>query len=350
MSGTSLDGIDAALIQTDGHQILDIGPGLTIPYGEDFRNQLRKALGKNHKNLELEQQLTRLHGEAVQKLCTKFHATVDLIGFHGQTIYHAPPVTLQWGDGDMLADMLGVPVVYDFRSQDCAHGGQGAPLVPIYHQALCESMPKPIVVLNIGGVANVTYIDEDQLIGFDTGPGNALIDDFMKFHFDQPYDLNGKIASLGKPNIDVLTQWLSDPYFSAPYPKSLDRDHFKTLTEGTRGIDGLATLTAFTAFSIFHSLQAIPGFVQNPPQHIIVSGGGRKNRTVLHWLKFFLRKSHVVTCDELEQELWNGDFMEARAFGFLAVRSLRGLPLSYPLTTGVCEPIIGGRLAGRFRG
>lgn len=348
MSGTSLDGIDAALIKTNGITIEERGPGLTVPYEDDFRAHLKSALGKNVRDLQLEAEVTRRHGAVVMDLLKDFAPTVDVIGFHGQTVYHAPPVTLQLGNGEQLAHLTGIPVVYDFRTHDCNQGGQGAPLVPVYHQALCAGMEGPVVVLNLGGVANITYINGDELIGFDTGPGNALIDDFMMTHLDQPYDVGGKIASLGKPKIELLNQWLADPYFQAPYPKSLDRDHFKRLVEGVKGIDGLSTLTAFTAFAVFHALQQIPNFTQTPPKKVIVCGGGRRNDTVLHWLRFLLRKSEVVVCDDLGDGglSWDGDLLEAQAFAFLAVRSLRGYPLSYPLTTGVCEPMVGGRQAG----
>ncbi len=355
MSGTSLDGIDAALIRTDGEQILEVGPGITVPYDEAFRGQLKSHLGKNHRDTDLEDELTHRHASVVTDLVKDFSPTVDVIGFHGQTIFHAPPITMQLGNGELLSQLTRIPVVYDFRTHDCQNGGQGAPLVPIYHRALCAHMDSPVVVLNLGGVANITYMNGDQLIGFDTGPGNALIDDFMMTHLDQPYDLDGKIASLGKPQIDLLTQWLADSYFQVPYPKSLDRDHFKELVQSVTGINGLTTLTAFTAFSIFHSLQQIPGFTKNPPKRIIVCGGGRRNKTILHWLRFLLRQSKVIVCDELEDvEIggctlgWDGDLLEAQAFGFLAVRSLRNLPLSFPLTTGVKKALTGGRLAEGF--
>lgn len=348
MSGTALDGIDAALIRTDGQTVFEIGPGLTVPYDDDFRGRLKSALGKNRWEAQLEEELTCRHGTVVMDLINDFAPTVDVIGFHGQTVFHAPPVTLQLGDGNLLAQQTGIPVVYDFRTRDCEQGGQGAPLVPIYHQALCKGMVGPVVVLNLGGVGNITYIKGDDLIGFDTGPGNALIDDFMMKHLDQPYDFEGKIASLGKPNIALLNKWLSDPYFKKPYPKSLDRDHFKKLVKGVKGIDGLATLTAFTAFSVFHSLQQLPDFVQNPPKKVIICGGGRRNKTILHWLRFLLRQSEVVICDDLTESgaSWDGDLLEAQAFGFLAVRSIRGLPLSFPMTTGVREPMNGGRIVG----
>lgn len=353
MSGTSMDGIDAAIIKTDGVQVCEIGPGLIVPYDEAYRLQLKKHLGKNLRNTELEREIARRHAKVVKKVLNKTGHPVSLIGFHGQTVYHVPPETLQLGDGKLLAEITGIPVVSDFRTQDCFAGGQGAPLVPIYHQALCQSwlqkikdtddiltIKEPIVVLNIGGVSNLTYMKGDDLIGFDTGPGNALIDDFMMRELEQPYDLGGKIASLGKPHMELLQKWLSDPYFTKPYPKSLDRDHFQYCLKEARGryggIDGLATLTAFTAFSVFHSLQQLPQM----PKELIVCGGGRKNLTILHWLKFLLKECPVINCDELG---WDGDLLEAQAFAFLAVRSLRGLPLSFPGTTGVKEPCLGGQ-------
>lgn len=349
MSGTSLDGIDGALIKTDGIHIHEIGPGFTIPYDKKFRKQLKEQLGNSIGSPELEEEITRRHADFVTKFRKKTKNTnIDLIGFHGQTIYHAPPKTRQLGDGKLLANLTNTSVVYDFRTQDCHQGGQGAPLVPLYHQALCRqaniSIQYPAVIINIGGVANLTYVDgspDADLIALDTGPGNALIDDFMMREMQQAYDLGGKIASFGKPKIDLLQEWLKDPYFQREFPKSLDRNYFNYLLNEIRGknggIDGLATLTAFTAFSIFNALQQLPQM----PNQIIVCGGGRKNLTILHWLKFLCRKQQVIVCDELG---WDGDLLEAQAFGFLAVRSLYGLPLSYPTTTGVSSPCLGGIL------
>lgn len=344
MSGTSLDGIDAAIIQTDGVTIKEWGPSLTIPYPSDFQKRLQRVLGTQNHIPALEQELTEHHVTAVNNLLEEWKGPIDLIGFHGQTIYHAPPLTIQWGDGDLLAQKTGIPVISDFRSNDCQNGGQGAPLVPLYHQSLCHDMEEPVVILNLGGVGNITYIHEETLIGFDTGPGNALIDDFMKENLDQPYDLDGKIASLGKPDIHLLNQWLLDPYFSKPYPKSLDRDHFKKVTKGVSGLNGLATLTAFTAFCVFHSLQLLPGFKETPPKSLIVCGGGRRNKTIFRWLTFLLPKTTVILSDDLGEK-WNGDFIEAQAFAFLAVRSLHHLPLSLPSTTGVKTPLSGGKLS-----
>lgn len=347
MSGTSLDGIDGALIRTDGVHIHELKTGMTIPYDSDFRERLKKCLNTREKDFALEEELTRRHAELVLSLAKDCPESIQLLGFHGQTIFHAPPETCQWGDGQLLARLTHIPVVYDFRTQDCRQGGQGAPLVPVFHQALClqaaEKLSFPVAVVNIGGVANLTYIEdrnpETPPIAFDTGPGNALLDDFMMRELEQPYDLGGKIASFGKPHLDLLQEWLQDPYFHQSYPKSLDRNHFQRLLQEARGkfggIDGLATLTAFTAFSIFHGLQSLPQM----PNHVIICGGGRKNQTILHWLKFLLRDRQVVGSDDLG---WDGDFMEAYAFGFLAVRSLYGLPLSFPTTTGVSKPCLGG--------
>lgn len=347
MSGTSLDGVDAAILHTDGHQILEFGPALSLPYPDSFRKILKKHLGKKLYPKTLESDLTRYHADAVKSLLSQWDRPIDVIGFHGQTLYHAPPVTIQMGDGLLLQDLTNIPVIYDFRTADCQQGGQGAPLVPVYHQALCHDHPHPLAVLNLGGVGNVTYLDGESVIGFDTGPGNALIDDFMQKNLDQPYDLGGKIASLGKPQMDLLSQWLSDPYFKKKYPKSLDRDHFKGVLKGAKGLHGLATLTAFTAFSVFHSLQLIPGFSQNPPKMLIVCGGGRHNQTILHWLRFLLKSTTVVCSDDFG-EGWNGDFIEAQAFGFLAVRHLKGLSTSFPSTTGVLVPVVGGRMAKKL--
>lgn len=347
MSGTSLDGIDAALIRTDGIRIQELKAGITLPYEEEFRLRMKERLNNPEKDLMLEEELTRRHAEVVLSFLKDHHEPIDILGFHGQTIFHAPPHTYQWGDGQLLANLAQLPVVYDFRTQDCQQGGQGAPLVPVFHQALClqsaDTLMFPVVVVNIGGVANLTYIEdadpETPPIAFDTGPGNALIDDFMMRELEQAYDLGGKIASFGKPHLDLLHEWLQDPYFQQAYPKSLDRNHFQRCLVEARGkhggIDGLATLTAFTAFSIFHGIQQLPQM----PNQVIVCGGGRKNQTILHWLRFLLRGKQIIISDDLG---WNGDLMEAYAFGFLAVRSLYKLPLSFPTTTGVQKPCLGG--------
>ena len=344
MSGTSLDGVDAALLRTDGEYFIEREAFLTVPYEEKLRAQIRGCFGATAEHArDAERALTIAHAEAVHKLLKKQGVQakdIDLIGFHGQTISHAPEkgYTCQIGDGALLASMTGIKVVNDFRTADVKAGGQGAPLVPIYHQALGSKLEKPVVFLNIGGVANVTYVGKDgELIAFDTGPGNALIDDWMLQKTGQKFDDAGKTARSGKINEAVLNKLLSHPFFSAPVPKSLDRNAFVSRAwESLSLADGAATLAEFTARSILLAEKHFPA----QPQQWIVAGGGRHNRFLMQRLE----SQASVPVRDIEELGLDGDAIEAEAFGYLAVRSVKGLPLSFPSTTGAPEPMTGGRL------
>ncbi len=348
MSGTSLDGVDAAWLDTDGVRIGAFGPAVTVPYDRAFRRELRALLDlapglppADPRVLAAEARLTDYHVQAVEQL----DVAADLIGFHGQTILHQPQNRRTWqiGDGGALSRRLGIPVVYDFRSADVAAGGQGAPLVPVYHAALAADLPKPLAVLNIGGVANVTWVGEDgALLSFDTGPGNGPLDDWVSRHTGQAFDRDGALALSGAVDAAVLGRLMADPYFVRPGPKSLDRLDFNR-TLGASGLsalppaDGAATLTAFTVASI-----AAAAFPESP-RSWLVCGGGRLNPALMAGLARALN----VPVVPVETVGWNGDALEAQCFGFLAARSLRGLPLSFPSTTGVPEATAGGRLADR---
>ncbi|MBI3440632.1 MAG: anhydro-N-acetylmuramic acid kinase [Proteobacteria bacterium] len=344
MSGTSLDGVDGALLRTDGESHIEREAFLSIPYDDKLRDEIRTCFGLTAKQVqETERALTVAHAEAVHHLL-EHHGiqsnAVDLIGFHGQTISHTPEKrrTCQLGDGALLASMTGIKVVNDFRTADVAAGGQGAPLVPIYHQALANKLDKPVVFLNIGGVANVTYIGKNgDLMAFDTGPGNALIDDWMLLKTGQKFDAEGKTALTGKVEELVLKKLLSHPFFSAPVPKSLDRNAFVSQAwEGFSVADGAATLGAFTVQSILKAGQYFP----EPPKQWIVAGGGRHNAFLMKQLQRHLNVP-VLPIEELGM---NGDAIEAEAFAYLAVRSVRGLPISFPTTTGAPRPMTGGKL------
>ena len=347
MSGTSMDGIDVALIETDGHSIFKSGPYLTIPYAAEFRNSLQDLVSGDHSRSELiEKQLTLKHADAVEKLLNQASITntqVDLIGFHGHTINHKPETGSTWqiGDGKLLAGKTGIDVVNDFRSTDVAAGGQGAPLVPIFHHLLAQDLGLPVVILNIGGVANITWVDQnvDKLVGFDTGPGNALINDWVSSRSKYTYDPDGRIALSGNVSTDKLVQLISHPFFDAPPPKSLDRDAFKffiiSVLEGESFENGAALLTAFTVMTIIKAIEGLPEL----PTACIVVGGGRHNKTIMHQLDNKL-STKVISGDLIG---WTGDAIEAQAFGFLAVRSKKELPISFPGTTGVPLPISGGR-------
>lgn len=349
MSGTSLDGIDAALIESDGEHVTAIGPAITVPYEPTFRAAIYATLGERadaETIAQVETEITRRHGEAVMHLMAASGMEaqdIAVIGFHGQTIAHRPQdrYTRQLGDGALLAKTTNIPVVFDLRSADVQAGGQGAPLVPVFHQALAEGLERPLAVLNIGGVANVTVLADDQgLLAFDTGPGNALIDDWMHRHTGTPQDADGAAAAAGTVNRDAVAKMLSHPWFAAPPPKSLDRDAFMAALSHVEGMsveDGAATLTAFTAAAVARAASLLPV----APRRWLVCGGGRNNPTLMKMLS----RELLTPIDAVEEEGWHGDALEAQAFGFLALRHLRGLPLTFPGTTGCPQPMTGGRLA-----
>lgn len=346
MSGTSCDGVDAALIRSDGHRITAFGPALTLPYDDAFRTQLRQCLGGKGPVAEVERELTERHAAAVQMLLGRAGRSareIGLIGFHGQTILHDPERRRTWqiGDGPLLARRTGIDVVNDFRSDDVAAGGQGAPLAPILHDALAGGLDRPLAVLNLGGVGNVTWIGDEgsgrRLIAFDTGPANALIDDWALRHTGQAVDLDGALARAGRIDQARLAQWLEHPYFALPVPKSLDRDAFQAFQpEGLSAADGAATLTAFTAATVGRALLWLP----QAPRRWLVTGGGRRNPVLMAALREMLQ----VSVEPVEAVGWDGDALEAQAFAFMAIRAKAGLPISFPGTTGVPQPLTGGRL------
>jgi anhydro-N-acetylmuramic acid kinase len=343
MSGTSCDGIDAAFIETDGKDYVKLGEGIYLPYDKNFSEQLVQLTKDNASNVvQVEKELTLLHAKAVKLLLEKlnlFPTEIDLVGFHGQTIAHdiSKKYTKQIGDIALLASTTGIKTVGDFRSRDVAAGGQGAPLVPIFLKALATE--KPIVFLNIGGVANVTYVSSDDLIGFDTGPGNALINDYVSQHFSQEFDESGIIAASGKVDESLLKIGLQNNFFSSPFPKSLDRNAFSNFASSVsvklEKYDAVATLTELTVRSVALAIDQLP----SKPQTIIVSGGGRKNKYMME------RITQVCGCDAVDVDTLgiDGDMLEAYAFGYLAVRSILNLPISFPSTTNVPEPLSGGR-------
>ena len=354
MSGTSLDGIDVALIATDGAAAVQRGPSATYAYTTAQQDLLRQAL-QDARGLtarddrpgilaEAEQALTGWHAEAVEKFAEENHVSlkdIDVIGFHGQTVLHRPAerLTVQLGLGEALARRLGRPVIYDLRAADVAAGGQGAPLVPVYHRALAAGLTeRPAAFLNVGGVANMTWIGGDgELVAFDTGPGNALINDWCQRFTGEAFDRDGRLAASGMADEQALARLLSHPYFTEPPPKSLDRNSFdSTFLEGLSPADGAATLTRFTAAAV----AASAGLLPVPPKLYIVCGGGRLNPTLMRDLRQLLQASVI----EAEKAGLNGDSMEAEAWAYLAVRSLRGLAISFPGTTGVPGPLSGGRL------
>jgi anhydro-N-acetylmuramic acid kinase len=346
MSGTSVDGVDVALIETDGETVSSRGPSATLAYDERLRKQIRDVFGAEKPNASTEaaeKALTDIHVEAVRRWSKESGialSSLDVVGFHGQTITHRPERRFTWqlGDGAALARALGVTVVNDLRIADVAAGGQGAPLVPIYHAALAHNLPRPLVVVNIGGVANVTWIGADgELLAFDTGPGNAPIDDWCARRAGLRFDSDGALAASGKVDRGRLERFSEHRYFMKKPPKSLDRGDFNdTWANGLSAADGAATLTQGTARAIALAARHFP----MPVAQWVISGGGARNPTLLRALADETR-GKVVTAADLG---WDGDALEAQAFAFLAVRSLRGLPLTFPGTTGVPHPLTGGKV------
>jgi anhydro-N-acetylmuramic acid kinase len=357
MSGTSLDGVDVALLTTDGDRIGELGPARTFAYLETDRDLLRRALKEaaslTDRNArpgalaEAEDLVTKRHAEAVESFLETTGVAgggVDLVGFHGQTVLHAPErgLTVQIGDGAALARRLGRPVVWDFRADDIAAGGQGAPLAPAFHRALAATagLSGAVAFLNVGGVANVTCIDESgEPTAFDTGPGNALLDDFVSRRTGKPYDSDGVLAANGAPACDIVDALLSAPYFSAPPPKSLDRESFAPPDlSALSDADGAATLLAFTVEAVAAAVRHCPGL----PRAWHVCGGGRRNGALMRALAAALAPARVTPVEALG---FDGDAIEAQAFAYLAVRALDRMPLTFPLTTGVPKPLTGGRLS-----
>jgi len=346
MSGTSLDGVDAAWLETDGESILHFGPTGSLYYEDDFRTDLRRLLDlapsispADRFLRTVEERLTREHAIAVSLV----GRGADIIGFHGQTILHQPDHHRTWqiGDAALLARIARIPVVHDFRSADVAAGGQGAPFAPLFHAALAADLPKPLLIVNIGGVANITYLGENgEIIACDTGPGNGPLDDLAQKHLGTPYDKQGAFAASGTANPTRLAELLAHPYFAQPAPKSLDRLTFSNLiaqaTANLAPADAAATLAAFAATAI--ARVQLP----SPPKNVLVTGGGRHNTELMR----LVAAAFPVPVQKVEAAGWDGDALEAQCFAYLAVRALRGLPLSLPTTTGVPLPLTGGAYQG----
>lgn len=347
ISGTSMDGIDVSVVETDGETMVRPGPGHTFPYPDDLRKTLQAliaepARAQSEPLEDLERAVTDAHIDAIRRFMAQTGLTakdIGLIGFHGQTVYHRPEIrfTRQLGLGAQVARALGIDTIGHFRHADVAAGGEGAPFVPLYHRALAHALPQPVMILNLGGVGNVTYIDGDTVIAFDTGPASALLDDFVLRRRNLPFDENGQLAASGRADPRLVAEFMSNPFFERPAPKSLDRQDFHVRAKGVEALsdaDGAATLAEFTIESVAASLRHVPG----TPRRWLVTGGGRRNAHFMTRLTARLQ----APADPVEAVGWNGDFLEAQAFGYLAVRSTLGLPLSLPTTTGVPHPMPGG--------
>jgi anhydro-N-acetylmuramic acid kinase len=349
MSGTSLDGVDAALLQTDGEKIFGFGQTGYRAYDDDERAVLRAALGHWHggKVVAAGALVERAHAELLSRF-----GGADLVGFHGQTLAHEPRGrgTLQVGDGAVLAGASGLPVVWDFRSDDVAMGGEGAPLAPFYHFACAAwiGAQAPLVFLNLGGVANLTYVDPSRdspgrdgaLLAFDTGPASAPLNDLMQARLGLPMDKDGALAAKGQVETGALELFLAEPYFSRMPPKSLDRNDFAEMIGLVRELsdaDAAATLTAMCAAGVARGMEHCP----TPPARVLVTGGGRHNPVLMQMLTVSL------DCPVLPVEAvgLDGDMLEAQAFAYLAVRVARGMATSGPGTTGVRALVGGGVLS-----
>jgi anhydro-N-acetylmuramic acid kinase len=348
MSGTSLDGIDVAAIETDGETVFQQLPGKMYPYTSAFQNRLKNVLGSTTKtdtSQDLEKKLTMLHAEAYLDYVKKIPHSIHVVGFHGHTITHQPPsrykapFTWQLGDGIALARMIDTPVVYDLRQNDIQHSGEGAPLVPVYQKALANNLEQPLAIINIGGISNVAYIAKDALIAFDMGPGNALIDQWMHQHTDTSFDTNGETAAQGHVDQDVVTQFSQHSFFQQRPPKSLDRlDYTLDSVKHLSVADGAATLVEMTAVGIQKGVALFP----DTPKQCLITGGGRLNKTLMGRLQQLLAPIPVHTTESVG---WSGDFLEAEAWAYLAVRSMQKKPITFPTTTGVTHPLSGGKVA-----
>ena len=349
MSGTSLDGVDAAEIVTDGHEIFEFGGSVFRPYSDAQTTVLRSALGKWPED-DVSEAAELVETVHAQVLCGFEDA--ELVGFHGQTFAHDPKGrgTHQAGDGAVLANVLNKPVVWDFRSADVQMGGEGAPLAPFYHFALAKKMKSkaPLAILNLGGVGNLTWIDprlplpesEGALLAFDTGPANAPINDLMKSRLGRAFDEDGALGAAGTVDQAIVKQFLQHPFFFRMPPKSLDRDAFAGLSQAVADLpdaDAVATLTMACAVSVAHGVKACPSV----PERILVTGGGRQNPTLM---KMLASACHVPVVP-IEDAGFDGDMLEAQAFAYLAVRVAKGLPTSAPATTGVGAAIGGGTIS-----
>ncbi|MCG3267572.1 anhydro-N-acetylmuramic acid kinase [Yoonia sp. I 8.24] len=349
MSGTSLDGVDAAVLDTDGINIAGFGPIDYRAYTDAERAVLSGHLGRWHDNDVIE--CAKVVEAAHIAVMAPFE-DVDIAGFHGQTLAHDPGGrgTHQCGNGQHLADALDIPVAWDFRTEDVVSGGQGAPLSPFYHFALAKwiGATAPVAFLNLGGVGNITWVDPHYddpaepgaLVAFDTGPANAPINDVMQARRGVAYDKDGALAATGTADAEIIAQFLTHPYFARPLPKSLDRDAFSGLIDSVAHLsdaDAVATLTQAVAASVAHAVAQCPA----PTTQLLVCGGGRNNAAMMRAISGALQTDVVP----VEAVGMNGDMLEAQAFAFLAVRVARGLSLSAPGTTGVAAPVSGGRVA-----
>ena len=372
MSGTSMDGVDASLIRSDG---FDQFSNILDEYYQydnglhqrlvDLRNLIinKENLDKYFRELiELEREITLFHTKIIDKISLKYKQDIDFIGFHGQTIYHDPlqRISKQLGEGHLLSQLVKKKVVYDFRQEDLKNDGQGAPLTPVFHYLLTKKIYKkynigfPIYLINIGGISNITIITnhnnkiEDNLKAFDLGPGNCLIDDWIRKNSNKKFDENGSIAKSGKNNQLILNQAIENFKVNS-YNRSLDiKDYDISFARGLSLEDGCATITNFTAYLIAKGIKYSSSQNGNSLIRYLVCGGGRKNSFLIHCIKNYLKNNINISLESIDEYGTDGDFIESQAFGYLAIRRFLNLPISYPKTTGCKSPTVGGKLVKNF--
>lgn len=349
ISGSSLDGVNAAVISADGVDVFDKGMILDVPYDDELREKLR-WLHRNYTNateqekLSIEEEVTIFHANIVRDITENYNQNIDLIGFHGHTIFHNPNEHYIYhiGNGQMLADLTGIKTVSRFRQADILSGGLGAPLSGVYHQALVADMDKPVAIVDVGGISTLTWVGiNGEMLSFDTGPGNNAINDWVFKHGGQHMDYNGKLAATGKINLSILKQLTHHKFIAKFPPKAADKDTFRDKLEHLEGLsleDGAATATAFIAEAIAYS---VAFYLPETPKSIIVCGGGAKNPTLVRYIRQQLPEIDVKTAEDLG---WDSSAIEAQAFAYLAARRINFIPSSYPFTTGVQQPCICGEV------
>jgi len=370
MSGTSMDGVDVSLIRSDGFNQFTNILDEYFEYNESLHQKLIELrnlivnindLKKHSSRLnELEREITIFHSKIVSKFSLKYKDEVDFVGFHGQTIFHNPQLKIskQLGDGGLLSQLVKKKVIYDFRQEDIANKGQGAPLTPIFHNLLSKRINEkylinfPVCFLNIGGISNITKIIkndenlEENLEAFDSGPGNCMIDEWVRKNSKNNFDENGLIAKSGKINQLILNQVI-DNFEINSFKKSLDvKDFDISFARGLSLEDGCATITSFTAYLIAKGIEHANGDNNNPIKYL-VCGGGRKNSFLIQSIEDKLTKKNI-SLKSIDDYNLNGDYIESQAFGYLAIRSFLNLPISYPKTTGCETPTLGGNLIKNF--
>ena len=365
MSGTSMDGIDASIIKSNGEDKYEAIFDRYFRYDEELYADLTNIRNKinTSKDLKvnsillknLEKKITLFHASICKEIINDFSKNIDFIGFHGQTIFHNSneKISQQLGDAFLLSSLLKKRVVYNFREKDMTNGGQGAPLAPIFHQVLIKQnkIELPVCILNIGGIANVTIVfseDPNTLKSFDIGPGNCLLDEWVRINTKERFDKNGELAKVGKTNHDILNQAI-DNFENIKKDKKLSFDVKDFDLNFIRGLsleDGLSTLADFTASIIYQSIISVIDFNENKKFRILICGGGRKNLSLVDRIKKKLPKN--IKLELIDDYKINGDFVESQAFAYLAIRSYLKLPISFPKTTNVKRPCEGGVLIKNY--